>query len=195
MYSAAVEFQLNRKIQIKYYITRGKDNVIDTNIENISDIDLYVKNNALFSIKFPKQSINNNDGMASINQEVGIGGQAYFIIPKDISKNSNIYSNYSYYNSVGQRIIKEAIIGVVSFIIGFIMLLYILKKNYEEMYFIRNPNKKYYNMPLDLWIFIFKIFSLVINSYISRVEFFYKLYNFHQIYTLTIIAFYMYFAT
>jgi len=188
-----IKSAVKEKDLIKYYIKNKENNVIDTNIANVTDIDLYVKNNALYSIKFPKQSINNNEGMASINQEVGIGGQAYFIIPKDISQNSNIYSNYIYYNSVGQRIIKEAIIGAVSFIIGFIILLYILKKNYKEMYFILSPNKKCYNMPLDLWGFIFVVFSLVINSYINRVGFFYKPYNFRQIYTLTILAFYIYF--
>ncbi|MGH4140272.1 sensor histidine kinase [Clostridium sp.] len=185
-----IKIAVKEKSIIKYYITRGKNNVIDTNIENVSDIDSYLKNNALYSIKFPKQSINNNDGMISINQWVGTTGQAYFIIPKDMDQNNYIYSNYIYYNSVAQRISKEAIIGAVSFIIGFIMLIYILKKNYMEMYFIRNPNKEY---PLDLWIFTLIIFSLVINSYINRVVFFSKPYNFHQIYMLTLIAFYIYF--
>ncbi|MBU3145036.1 sensor histidine kinase KdpD [Clostridium sp. CF012] len=186
-----IKSAVKEKSSIKYYISRSKNNVIDTNIANISDIELYVKNNALYSIKFPKQSINNNDGMASINQWLGTGGVAYFIIPKDIDQNSYIYANYIYCNSVGQRIIKEAIIGSVSFIIGFIMLIYILKKNHGKIYFIQNPNKKYYNVPLDLWIFIFVIFSLVINSYINRVGFFYKPYNFRQIYTLTLVAFYI----
>ncbi|MBU3188105.1 sensor histidine kinase [Clostridium bowmanii] len=188
-----IKSAVKEKSLIKYYIENKTNNVIDTNIVNVSDIDLYVKNNALYSKKFPEQSINNNDGMASINQEVGIGGQAYFIIPKDMDQNNYIYSNYIYYNSVAQRIIKEAIIGAVSFIIGFIMLIYVLKKDYMEMCFIGNPNKKYYNIPLDIWTFIFVIFSLVINSYINRVGFFSKPYNFHQIYMLTIIAFYIYF--
>ena len=184
---------VKEKNLIKYYIKSKKNNVIDTNIVNVSDIDVYVKNNALYSIKFPNQSINNNDVLVSINNWVGTTGKAYFIIPKDIDQNNYIYSNYIYYNSVGQRIIKEAIIGAISFIIGILMLLYILKKNYDEMYFIRKPNKKIYNIPLDLWIFIFVIFSLVINNYINKVGFFYKPYNFRQIYILTIIAFYIYF--
>ncbi len=188
-----IKIAVKEKSLIKYYITRGKNNVIDTNIVNVSDIDVYVKDNALYSIKFPEQSINNNDGMASINKWVGTTGQAYFIIPKDMDQNNYIYSNYIYYNSVAQRIIKEAIIGTVSFIIGFIMLIYILKKNYMEMYFIQNPNKKHYKMPLDLWMFIFVIFLLVINSYINRVAFFSKPYNLRQIYMLTLIAFYIYF--
>jgi len=188
-----IKSAVKEKSLIKYYITREKNNIINTNIVNVSDIDLYVKNNALYSIKFPQKFINLNDGMASINKVVGIGGQAYFIVPKDIDQNSFIYANYIYYNSVGQRIIKEAKVGAVSFIVGLLMLIYVLKKNPGEMYFIPTINKKYYNMPLDLGIFIFVLFSLVINSYISRVGFFYKPYNFRQIYTLTIIAFYIYY--
>lgn len=81
-----IKSAVEEKSLIKYYIKSKKSNGIDTNIVNVSDIDLYVKNNALYSIKFPNQSIVNNDVMASINQQVGIGGQAYFIIPKEIGR-------------------------------------------------------------------------------------------------------------
>jgi len=181
------------KNSLKYYITRGKNNIIDTNLANVSDIDLYIKDNALYSIKFPTQALNNNDGMVSINQWVGTSAQAYFIIPKDIDQNSYIYTNYIYYNSVGQRIIKEAIIGAVSFIIGLLMLIYILKKNIEEMYFIQKYTKQYNNIPLDLRMFIFIIYSSVINAYINKGGFFHKPYNFGQIYKLTLIAFYIFY--
>lgn len=179
-----IKSALNEKSFIKYYIIRGKNNVIDTNIANVSDIDLYVKDNAMYSIKFPEQIIMN---FAETYKK------GYFIIPKNIDRNSYIYKNYIYYNSVGQRIIKEAIIGSVSFFIGFIMLIYILKKRDKEIYFIKNTNIRYHKVPLDLWIFIFIIYSLSINSYINKVGFFYKPYDFGQIYKLTQITFYIYY--
>lgn len=46
---------VNENSIIKYYITKGNNKVIDTNIGNISDIDSYVKNNALYTVKFPNQ--------------------------------------------------------------------------------------------------------------------------------------------
>lgn len=181
------------KALIKYYLTKGKNNVINTNIANVSDIDLYVKNNAFYSIKFPGKSLVGNDEMVSINKWVGTSGKAYFIIPKDIDKSSYIYKNYNYYNSVRQRIIKEAIICFVAFIIGLTMLIFILKKNSEEMPFIKKLTKWYNKVPLDLKIFIFVIYSLIMNIYIGKVMFFYKPYNYAHFYKLTIMAFYIFY--
>ncbi|MGH4123231.1 MAG: sensor histidine kinase [Clostridium sp.] len=181
------------KTIIKYYITKGKNNVIDTNIENVSDIDLYVKNNALYSIKFPEKSLVNNNELVSINQSLGTNGEAYFIIPKDIDQSSYIYNNYNYYNSVRQRIVKESIIGFVAFVIGLIMLIYILKKNNEEIDFIQKLTKWYNKVPLDLRIFIFIVYSFIMNLYINKVAFFYKPYSFGHLYKLTIVVFYIFY--
>nr|WP_253198688.1 sensor histidine kinase [Clostridium estertheticum] len=178
------------KTIIKYYMTKGKNNVIYTNIVNVSDINLYVKNNAFYSMKFPDKSLNLNKDMFTINQWVGTSGEAYFIIPKDIDKTSYIYENYNYYNSVRQRIIKEIIIGFVAFIIG-IILIFILKKNKEQMPFIKKLKKWYNKIPLDVRIFLFMIYYFIMNTYIDNVAFFYKPYNYAQFCTLTIIAFYM----
>jgi len=180
-----IKTALKEKSILQYYVIRGENNVIDTNIANVSDIDLYVKNNALYSIKFPEQ-INVN--------YAGTYKKGYFIIPKNIDKKSYIYKNYIYYNSVGQRIIKEAIIGSVSFIIGLIMLIYIIKKKGGEIYFIKKPNKRYFNVPLDLEIFIFVIYSSLINIYTNKVGFFYKPYDFGQFVELTQIALYIYYV-
>ena len=104
--------------------------------------------------------------MASINQWLGTTGEAYFIIPKDIDQNSYIYKNYIYYNSVGQRIIKEVIIGFVSFIIGFLLLIYILKKKMRRCILFKKLKKRYNNIPLDLRIFIFIILFIYNKCYI-----------------------------
>ncbi|MGK0466826.1 sensor histidine kinase [Clostridium sp.] len=172
----AIKTAVKEKGLIKYYITSGE--IIDTNLVNVSDINLYIKNNALYSIK---------------NNWLGNSGKAYFIIPKDIEKSSFIYTEYNYYNSVRQRIIKEAIIGFVSFIIGLLMLIYISKKKNDEMPLIQKLTKWYNVVPLDLRIFIFVIYSLIMNVYIRKVMFFYKPYNYEHIYILTIMAIYMFY--
>lgn len=171
-----IKSAVKEKSLIKYYITSGKN--IDTNLVNVSDIDLYIKNNALYSIK---------------NNWLGNSGKAYFIIPKDIEKSSFIYTNYNYYNSVRQRIIKEAIIGFVSFIIGILMLIYILKKKNDEMPLIQKLANWYNVVPLDLRVFIFVIYSIIVNVYIRTVMFFYKPYNYAHIYNLTIMAIYVFY--
>lgn len=179
------------KSLIKYYIISGEN--IDTNLGKVSDIDLYIKDNALYSIKFPNQSLKQNDELVSINQWAGNSYEAYFIIPKDIDKRNYLYTNYNYYNSVRQRIIKEAIIGFVSFIIGILMLIYILKKKKEEIPLIQMLTKWYNKVPLDLRILIFVICYLIMNVYIRKIVFFLKPYNYAHIFNLTIMAIYMFY--
>lgn len=186
-----IKTAVEEKSLIKYYITSGKN--IDTNLSNVTDIDLYIKNNALYSIKLPDKSLTNIDELDPINNWLGNSGNAYFIIPKDIDRSSNIYTNYNYYNSVRQRIIKEAIIGGVSFIIGILILIYISKKKNEEMPLIQKLTKWYNEVPLDLRIFIFVIYSLIMNVYIRKVMFFYKPYNYAHIVNITIMAIYVFY--
>lgn len=205
------------KSVIKYYITKGKNIVIDTNIGYVSDISSYIKNNALYSVKFPNQSlkinadipyfeerhtsngtegysINLNDKIAHMNQWFNSNGtEGYFIIPKDLQLGNYIYDKYNYYNSVQQRIIKEVIMAIASFIIGLLLFLCILRKNNEEIASIQKLTNWYNKIPLDLRIFIFIFYSFIMNGYINKVIFFYKPYNLHQVYKLTIISLYIFY--
>jgi len=169
---------------IKYYIIRGGNNGVETNIVDVSDVDLYVKNNALYSIKFPDE----------INMWfTGTYKEGYFIIPKDIDHSSYIYKNNIYYNSVKQRIIKEVVIGAASFIIGVIILLFILKKNDKETYMIQMSAKWNQDMPLDLSIILFLLYVRAMNGYIGKVVFFYKPYSFMQFLKLSLVAFFIFY--
>lgn len=189
----SIKTAVKGKSEIKYYITTGKNGVIVTNIENVSDITSYVKSNSLYSIKFPEKSLKSDDQMSSINQWIGSsGGEAYFIIPKDLQENSYIYANYNYSNSVRERVIKELIIGFVSLIIGIVLLTYILKKTKGEIGFIQILTKWLQKVPLDLSVSIFIIYSYIMDRYMKSVAFFYKPYNFGQIYILTIVGLYIF---
>jgi signal transduction histidine kinase len=180
----AIKTAVNEKNIIKYYIIREENSVIDTNIANVLDIDLYVKNNAMYSVKFPDK----------INMRyAGTYKEGYFIIPKGIDRSSHVYKNYIYYNSVRQRIIKEAIIGFVSFIIGLLILMYISKKKNEEMPLIQKLTKWYNEVPLDLRLFIFVICFVIMGVYARKLTFFYKPYNYVHIVSLTIMAIYVFY--
>ena len=185
---------VSEKSTIKYYIKRSESTVVDTNLVNVPDINAYIKSNSLYSIKFPNQAIKNYDKVYMISQWFLITkSEGYFIIPKNMDHTSYLSSNYSYYNSVKQRIVKEAILGLASFIIGLILLIYALKKNDEEMYLIQKLTKWYNKIPFDLRIIIFVIYSSIMTDYINKVAFFYKPYNITQFYKLTVVAIFMFY--
>jgi signal transduction histidine kinase len=189
----SIKTAVKGKSEVKYYITTGKNGVIVTNIESVSDITSYIKNNSLYSIKFPEKSLKSDDQMSSINQWIGSsGGEAYFIIPKDLQENSYIYANYNYSNSVRERVVKELIFGIVSLIIGIGLLTYILKKTNGRIGFIQMLTKGLQKVPLDLSLSIFIIYSFIMGRYMKSVAFFYKPYNLGQIYILTIVGFYIF---
>ncbi|MBD7912910.1 MULTISPECIES: HAMP domain-containing sensor histidine kinase [Clostridium] len=176
---------------IKYYIADSKNNVIDTNIENISDIDEYIEKTALYSIKFPYE-VKEFDKMTYINMWAEANNKKiYFVVSKDIDKNSFIYKNYNYYNSVKERLHKEIVIGIVSLLIGLPLLILILKKNNEYVAILKNIEKWYRKVPLDIQLIIFIIYMFIMMKYINKVVFFSKPYRFGQVYILTIVAVYI----
>ncbi|PRR83701.1 HAMP domain-containing sensor histidine kinase [Clostridium vincentii] len=190
-----IKSAISETAMIKYYITNAKNTVINTNIEDISDIDKYVKDNALYSIKFSEESLDKNtDEMFPIDQLVSeTSGELYFIVPKDIDKNSSIYENYNYYNSVKERLIKEMVIAIVSLVIGLPILIYLLKKKKDEITILQKGIKWYKKVPLDLKIFIFLIYLFIMKIYLNNLMFFYKPYEFTQIYSITIVAVYIFY--
>jgi signal transduction histidine kinase len=176
---------------IKYYIADSKNNVIDTNIENISDIDEYIEKTALYSIKFPYE-VKEFDKMTYINMWAEANNKKfYFIVPKNIDKSSFIYKNYNYYNSVKERLHKEIVIGIVSLLIGLPLLILILKKNNEYVAILKNIEKWYKKVPLDIGLIIFIIYMFIMMKYINKVVFFSKPYKFGQVCILTIVAVYI----
>jgi signal transduction histidine kinase len=187
-----IKSAVNYNSIIEYYITKENNTVIDTNIEDVSDIDEYIKSNALYSIKLPSEPVNNMNEMAYINYWAIEGGyEVYFIVTKDINQYSTIYRNYKYYNSVKDRLIKEIIIGISSLLIGLPLLLYILKKKKVEIKILQKGAKLYNRVPLDIKILILIICMFIMKRYLNGVEFFYKPYNFKQINILTIVAVYI----
>lgn len=190
-----IKSAVNVKSTIKYYITKAKDTVIETNIEDISDIDKYVKDNALYSIKISGEyPYDNIDELYYMNYWArDNSAKVYFIVPKDIDKSSNLYNNYTYYLSVKERLIKEILIGVVSLIVGLPLLIYLLKKKKEEITILKKGTKWYKKITLDLKIFIFIIYLLIMMIYMNNLMFFYKPYNFGQIYSITIVALYIFY--
>ncbi|MDS0526090.1 ATP-binding protein [Clostridium sp. SHJSY1] len=179
---------IEAKSTIKYYIENEENGSVNTNIENLSDIDEYINKNALYSIKLPYEC-KDSDRMKYISIWAELTNKKVcFVVPNSIDENSPIYKNYNYYNSVRERLFKEIIIGIISFLIGLPLLIFILKKsNVDETRLI----KWYKKIPLDLKMIIFAIYPIIVVWYMNKILFFVKQYRISQIFIITVVAIYV----
>lgn len=172
---------------LKYYIKDKKNNKIYTNIENLNDINQYIKDNAIHIEKFPckdnsQTSFNNISSWFNKNNFEGS-----IIFVKTLQENTQMDKDYNYYNLVRKRVIKEIPIGVATLVLGMILLT-ILKLAYKEQKDYIKIRKRFELIPIDLRIIALVILGFTINSYLKSLNFFYKPINISQIVTVNIIA-------
>ncbi|MDP4146407.1 MAG: sensor histidine kinase [Bacillota bacterium] len=163
----------NRK-SIKYYIKNEKTGEIYTNLNNVTNINSYIKKNALYSLKFPDDSKGDGSlaGITSLSISDSFNG--YLIIPKSVEGYSQTHENYNYYNSIKTRVIKEVILLVVSIIACVTILLYLKKTNRLSYNFVSKPLFILRKIPIELRLGSF-ILSVLLAAYFinNTTNFFY----------------------
>ena len=179
--------RINLNPSLKYYIRDKKSNEIYTNIENLNDINQYIKENAIHIEKFPytDNSQTSFKNISSWFNKNNFEGNIIFI--KTLQEDTQMDKDYSYYNLVRKRVIKEISIGVVTFVLGMILFT-ILKLAYKEQEDYIKIRKRFELIPIDLRIIVLVILGFTIKSYLRSLNFFYKPINTSQIITVNIIA-------
>lgn len=129
--SENIKNQVNLKQSLRYYIKSKTSNKIYTNIIDSNDIENYISNNAIYLEKFPRSSDNEWE-FQSINnwfQKNNLEGSLIFI--KTPGGYSQMEKDFTYYNSIRERLIKEIILGSGSLIIA-ISIFVFLKLNVKD---------------------------------------------------------------
>ncbi|NFA90901.1 sensor histidine kinase [Clostridium botulinum] len=182
---------IESKKEIKYYIKNSLTKEVYTNLAPKTNIDSYIKNNSIYSISFPLKSgktknfLETNSLLNSLNWEGNI------IITKDFNSNGYIFKNYNYYNSIRDRLIKEIIVGISSLIMGIIILIISKRRNYLNSPMLNKVKGIYNNIPLDLKLFIFILYTAIMGSYLINLSFFYKPLGINHFIIITLISIYI----
>lgn len=167
---------------IKYYIRNKNTNGIYTNINEVTsnggdyfkDINNYIKENALYSIRIP---VNLKEDSYSYSTDFfnNDSVDGYIIIPKDIDKNSYIHKGYEYYNSIRSRLLKEQIMlfAVISIIAALFVYLLYNKKNLNNIIPIKKMFLLIEKIALYIKIAILCILTLIVFFYLDSISFFY----------------------
>lgn len=188
-----IKKQLDLKKSLRFYLKDKSTGEIYTNIENLTNIDDYIKNQAIHTESFPRSSgvSSNLMGINTWFQKTNFEGS--FIFLKDAGGFSQMQEDYKYYSSIRDRIIKELMLGGAAFVIG-IILLTILKlmatKDSKSENFL---NKWYERIPFDTRAVLFITFGICMYYYLKGITFFYMPISFKHFSRLTIVAVYTYY--
>lgn len=187
--SENIKNQVNLKQSLRYYIKSKTSNKIYTNIIDSNDIENYISNNAIYLEKFPRSSDNEWE-FQSINnwfQKNNLEGSLIFI--KTPGGYSQMEKDFTYYNSIRERLIKEIILGSGSLIIA-ISIFVFLKLNVKDKKKHVRIEEKYSKIPLDLKVLMFVLLTFIMCRFIVNVDFFYKAIDVGQFIILTVLVVY-----
>ncbi|WP_163247549.1 HAMP domain-containing sensor histidine kinase [Clostridium sporogenes] len=184
---------IESKREIKYYIINRGTKEVYTNLKPKTNIDSYIKNNSIYSIIFPSQSGKIKNFSKTKDLFNSFNWEGYIIITKDLNPNDYILKNYNYYNSIKDRLIKEVLIVISSLIIGIFILILFKKRICLNSPILDKINKIYNNIPLDLKLFIFILYTAIMGSYLINTSFFYKLLGINHFIVITLISIYIFY--
>ncbi|NFI78635.1 sensor histidine kinase, partial [Clostridium botulinum] len=182
---------IESKKEIKYYIKNNLTKEVYTNLAPKTNIDSYIKNNSIYSISFPLKSDNTKNFLETNNLLNSFNWEGNIIITKDFNSSGYISKNYNYYNSIRGRLIKEIIVGISSLIMGIIILIIFKRRNYLESPMLNKVKGIYNNIPLDLKLFIFILYTAIMGSYLINLSFFYKPLGINHFIIITLISIYI----
>ena len=182
---------VNNRSDIKYYLKDNTTSEIISNINGIQNIEQYIKNSTQYSLHFNK--INNFRGTEyySYANAIGKNYDAYFVIPKDLSENSQVMQNITYYNSIQSRLFKEIIILIISLIGAFFIIMEMKKNEKNKLFVIERLKKLYSKIPMDVAFIIILIVTAFINDFLKGRDIFKLPLRYSQLFYISILAIYV----
>ena len=169
-YKAMVSFVENHN-DIIYYFKNNNSSQIYTNLKEGTNVETYLKEDSIYTIKFPLLSYYKTYDfqMQDINKIIKDNNvNGYIIIPKNINKNSLLYMNYKNYNQMRGKLLIELLILFFSLFLSILMLIKVKK----EIIFVGNAEEAYKKIPLDLRIILFIIIFFIYASFLEEISFF-----------------------
>ncbi|MBN3376671.1 histidine kinase, partial [Clostridium botulinum] len=182
---------IKSKKEIKYYIKNSLTKEVYTNLAPKTNIDSYIKNNSIYSISFPLKSDNTKNFLETNNLLNSFNWEGNIIITNDFNSSGYISKNYNYYNSIRDRLIKEIIVGISSLIMGIFILIIFKRRNYLDSPMLNKLKRIYNNIPLDLKLFIFILYTAIMGSYLINLSFFYKPLGINHFVIITLVSLYI----
>lgn len=182
---------LESKPALRYYIIFNSGRAVYTNIKGNTDINRYINESGLYSLKLPAYIIGD-----TIYPEINLwfkntNSEGWIVIDKNTQGYNEIIEGYKYYLSIRQRVIKESWICFVAAVM-FLLAAVLPAKRGIRCCSLGEAYKK--KASFDLRVVLFLLYTAAMVVYIFNMSFFYMPMGLDQLLKLVITSFYGAFA-
>ncbi|RAP19387.1 hypothetical protein C2W64_03978 [Brevibacillus laterosporus] len=169
-----------------YYIQNKQTKEVYKNIDNLPTEE-ELKAKSLYYAKFPISNPPNS--LTAINNRFkSADWSGYIMVPATLSEGSEVHSDYTYNLSIRDRLLKECLVGIVSFV-GLIWIgIYLFKQKHESVLIIEKMAQMIRRIPIDIRVFLLGIVSLITLISLVQTSFFYSSPGIAHAFILTIFA-------
>jgi signal transduction histidine kinase len=176
---------IQTRVDVKYYIKDVKNEQQYTNFKEVPNIEEYIKEKALYSVKFPLKSTNVDNLSYASNWFFDHNFEGYFIIENQQESTKTlqqaVYSElqlrHDEYVSLREKTIEKGIISIFALPLGLFLLLYVLKTKGQGIPYIEKMMNVYKKIPVDLRICMLIIYLLYMFNYVQELNFLNKSFN------------------
>ncbi|RXM57319.1 sensor histidine kinase [Clostridium tetani] len=182
---------INNNKAFSYYIKNQNTGKVYTNISGLSNLNKYIEDKALYNLNLSKIEDNRfNFIRTEVEQDNLLGN---IIVLKKGETSTQLYRDYDYYNSIKSKLIKEIIIGIISFGIGIFLTLYLLKHKRDELQFIEKTRERYNKIPIELRVILLLVFLKIMSEYQRRIYLFDMPIKIERFIKLSFVALYIFY--
>lgn len=182
---------INNNKDFSYYIKNQNTGKVYTNISGLSNLNKYIEDKALYNLNLSKIEDNRFNFIRTEVERNNFTGN--IIVLKKGETSTQLYRDYDYYNSIKSKLIKEIIIGIMSFGIGIFLILYLLKYKRDELKFIEKTRERYNKVPVELRIILLFIFLKIMSDYQRRIYLFDMPIKIERFIKLSFVALYIFY--
>lgn len=186
-----LEKAINDNKAFRYYIKNENTGKVYTNISGVSDLNKYIEDKALYNLNLSKIEDNRFNFIRTEVERDNFSGN--IIVLKKDGISTQLYRDYDYYNSIKSKLIKEIIIGIISFGIGTFLTLYLLKHKRDEVQFIEKIRERYNKIPLELRVILLFISLKIMSDYQRRIYLFDMPIKIERFIKLSFVALYIFY--
>lgn len=182
---------INNNKAFSYYIKNQNTGKVYTNISGLSNLNKYIEDKALYNLNLSKIEDNRFNFIRTEVERDNFSGN--IIVLKKGETSTQLYRDYDYYNSIKSKLIKEIIIGIISFGIGIFLILYLLKYKRDELQFIEKTRERYNKVPVELQVILLFIFLKIMSDYQRKIYLFDMPIKIERFIKLSFVALYIFY--
>jgi len=145
-----LKYNVSQWKTLKYYLINKSNGEVYTNVSGNVNIDEVLKQEMIYYDKYPKQELTMKYMEDQIsNQLAALNLEGHFFIPLEGTGYSEFYLSNLEFANRNKRIVDEAKLGAITFILSMILFIIISRREKEEKTVLGNLTHAYVRIPME----------------------------------------------